>query len=157
MNGQERQLDNSCFSRACLLIHFLVNLNWGLSRNATIAPKSPKGELGLLRLVSPVAYRTPLGPHRCRSIRNCGGNSLKLNQSPCQPFSCPLCALQTSQRGFNPGIRAQVHPLPPPATVTWLFRKFSSAYSLQEQGQSHGGRDPLASCLMTAAGVIIPG
>lgn len=77
-------------------------------------------------------------------------------QSKPVPFSCAPGTLQTSPQGSKPGIQPQVHPLPPPATRTWLFRKFSSAYRLQELGQRHRGRDSLSSCLMTAVGVIIP-
>ena len=114
-NGLETQPGNSYFSRVCV-IHFLVNLSRGLSGNVTTAPKSPKGKLGPLRLVSPVASRTHLGLPRCRSIRNGGGHSRGLDQ-PVPAARLSPRALQMSQRGFkNSGFRAQVHPLPPPAT-----------------------------------------
>ena len=137
----EMQPGNSYFSRVCV-IHFLVNLSWGLTGNVTIAPKSPKGELGPLRLVSPVAYRTHIGLPRCGSTRNSGGHSRGLDQ-PGPAARLSPHALLTSQRGFkNSGVWAQAHPLPPPATGTRLAVPEFSARRLQGGGQSHGADSP---------------
>lgn len=141
-NGLETQPGNSYFSRVCV-IHFLVNLSRGLIGNVTTAPKSPKGKLGPLRLVSPVASRTHLGLPRCRSIRNGGGHSRGLDQ-PVPAARLSPRALQISQRGFkNSGFWAQVHPLPPPATVTRVAVQEFSAHRLQGGGQrAHGAESP---------------
>lgn len=100
----ERQPDDSRSSRACFRIHFLVNLNPGLSGTVTIGPKSSKGELALLRLLSPVSYRTHLRPLTCRSIKICGGHSLELHcaNSSVVPLPHPLCSANVTTR-LNPG------------------------------------------------------
>ena len=137
----EMQPGNSYFSRVCV-IHFLVNLSWGLTGNVTIAPKSPKGELGPLRLVSPVAYRTHIGLPRCGSIRNSGGHSRGLDQ-PGPAARLSPHALLTSQRGFkNSGVRAQAHPVPPPATATRLAVPSSVRAGYKEEGKATGRTAP---------------
>ena len=92
--------------------------------------------------MSSVASRTHLGLPRCRSIRNGGGHSRGLDQ-PVPAAQLYPRALQISQRGFkNSGIWAQVHPLPPPATVTQLAVQEFRAHRLQGGGQSHGAESP---------------
>lgn len=150
------QPGKSHFSRACLLSCFLSASIWvavGLSPET----ESAKGELAPLWRASPVAYGAHRGPPRWRSIWICGGHSPELNRSLHQVFRCPPGAWRTSW-GLHVGAQAQAHLPPPPAAETRSFRKFSSAYKLQEQGQRHWGRDPLLSpCLMTVAGLLFPG
>lgn len=154
--GVTGQPGNSYFSRTCLLTCFLQASIWvkwdGHHSFRVIQGWTGSSEASVTCGLQDIPQTTQARKLRCVVDTAVGLIKACTDRSIVRLVLCKDDSAAVIQASWLKFIRG------PPCRPDLVIQEVQQCmYRLREQGQSHGGRAPLSSCLMTAVGVIIPG